>query len=333
MPDSKTTLSRLVRLSVLFLFWPLVLVRSVPVIPIAIYAAAELAPIAADRCFLAEQCTCRNWHLLLQANKYNEPDKSGPRFVFDRSEFQFGTQCQLGRTPIQAPQVGGLIVGNGARTVFTGVTGFSQYLMYSDDGKHFLGCNAIFDYDNPYWYFGPADRFARLRLDGPGCNNPPLRGKSEYQQRYDVVIDLLASVEEASGRVLYAVYYDKTSASRDSNTEPSSLLLNTPAQTLCVNTTGVTWYDVTSGADELNYLVGHTYMSGTEAGQAARASYDNDGCTIVSTDIIRACVTETKVFSVPQAEYTYTAKATYDCEKGTALPEQTFSSILYNEYQ
>eukprot|EP00889_Picochlorum_renovo_P005626 jgi/Picre1/32656/NNA_008002.t1 len=329
---------RCVRRSLVVLLTCLTLVRCIEPITLikAAMLIADIVETVADRCFLAEQCTCRNYHLLLQSKSNNDQSKTGPRFVFDTSEFALGTQCQLGKTPIFPGGTGGLVVGNGARTVFTGVTGWSRYLMYSDDGKHFLGCNAIFDFDNPYWTGITADRFANLRLDGPGCNNPPLRGKSDYQQRYDVVLNRIANIDEPAAKVLFEVYYENVSPTRDLNAEDekrASLVLPMSEQPLCVNTTDVTWYDVTSSAGELNYLVGHTYMSGTEAGQAVRPSYDGDGCTVVSTDILQACVTATEAFGVPQAEYKYTAKAKYECDKGAALPEQTYTSVLYNEYQ
>ena len=292
--------------------------------------AADLVEIAADRCSLAEQCACRNYHLLVQSKSSANQIKTGPRLVFDRSEFAFGTQCQLGRTPVFPGGTGGLVVGNGARSFFTGVTGWSKYLLYSDNGTHYLGCDAIFDYDNPYWVGITADRFATLRLAGPGCNNPPLRGKSEYQARYDIVLNRVANIDASAAKVLYELYYENFSPTRNARGKESLLI---PDHTMCMNTTSVTWYDVTNGAEDLNYLVAHTYLSGTEAGQAVRTSYDEDACTVVSTKITQACVTESNDFSVPQSKYEYSAKATYTCSTGPALPEQTYSSILYNEYQ
>lgn len=294
-------------------------------------AAAKLVVIVLGNCLFSEPCKCRQYYLLLRA-KQETTNKPGPRFVFGSNGFSWGGQCQLGNTPIAPGATGGVMVGNNGGTVAVGVNGFVSYEIYSDDGSAYLQCNAIFDFVNPYWDGVTSEVKATLRLDGPGCTKPPIVGKADFQNNYNLKLSMIAEEKGAAAKILYEAFYND--ASGNSKTSNTNNVLSISQQPICTNSSTNIYYDIPEGQlNSLAFVNGHSYISAEEAGQASNPTYEEDACSVASTKITKGCVTATTYYAINTTKVQYEAQASYTCAKnGAVMSDMTVTSFVYNLY-
>lgn len=262
--------------------------------------AASLVIYALEDCLFPQACRCRQYYLLLQS-KQQTSNKVGPRFVFGESQFSWGGQCQLGNTPIAPGATGGIMVGNNGGTILVGVNGFSNYMIYSDNGRVYLNCMAVFDFVNPYWRGIADDTRASLRLVGPGCSLPPIVGKADFQENFNLKLNMVQEEKGDAAKILYEAYYEDSQPSISAS-EQSNLLIDQSAQ-ICTNSTNNTYYDIPGPQLEtLDFVDGHSYISSEEAGRQSNPNYDGEKCSVASTTITQACVSATTYFGANVTE-------------------------------
>lgn len=193
------------------------------------------------------------------------------------------------------------MVGNNAGTVLVGVNGFTNYMIYSDDGGAYLNCMAVFDYVNPYWRVTADDTRASLRLVGPGCSQPPIVGKADFQENFNLKLNIVQEEKGDAAKILYEAYYEDSQPSR-ATARRSNVLID-QSEPICTNSTNNTYYEIPGPQlESLDFVNGHSYISADEAGRGVNPNYGEEKCSVTSTEITKACVSGTIYYGLNVTE-------------------------------